>query len=109
MHDEIKELLAAFVLGELSESESSGVAEHLERCPSCRQEVQRLKKILACTDRLKDVQADPTACATAFRAVMAAVRRDQNRELSSPFTALLARNAAQKGRSVCRSRGRGYF
>ncbi len=89
----MKELLAAFVLRELTESDSSGVAEHLERCPQCSQEVQRLKKIIACTDRLKDVQADPKACATALRSVMEAVRREHIREVASHGKALPVRPA----------------
>lgn len=101
----MKELLAAFVLGELSESESSGVAEHLSRCETCRQEVQRLKKILACTERLKNVQADPKACATALRAVMAAVRRDQIRPVQAAdrsfWRTMPSRRVAQFAAAAC--------
>jgi outer membrane lipoprotein-sorting protein len=81
MHDNIKELLSAFVLGELSENGSRDVTAHLAQCRHCRQEVQRLRKIVSCTEDLKTVQADPKTYAAALRAVMAAVRREQTQEV----------------------------
>jgi hypothetical protein len=79
MHEEIKELLTPFVLGELPESAASDVAAHLAQCQQCRQEVQRLRKIISCTEGLKTVQADPKACAEALRSVMKVVRQEQAR------------------------------
>jgi len=50
----IKELLSAFLDGELTEEESSAVRAHLERCPDCRKEIEAFRKVSALYRDLED-------------------------------------------------------
>lgn len=45
-HEKINELLAGFVLGELSEQQESEVKMHLAECGQCRTELKRLEALL---------------------------------------------------------------
>lgn len=57
-HQELRELLGAYVLDQLSASERSGVVDHLATCPSCRAEVAELEPVVSALMLL-----DPTVSA----------------------------------------------
>jgi len=50
----IKELLSAYLDGELTEEESGTVRAHLERCPDCRREIEQFRKVSALYRDLDD-------------------------------------------------------
>ncbi len=76
-HRPINELLPAFVLGELDESQASQVQSHLARCPRCRQDLQRLEKLLACAAEMSERSVDPQSCESAGQRVLLATTQPQ--------------------------------
>ena len=55
-HDEIQELLGAYVVGALSnDAERQAVTEHLESCESCRAEAEELR---LAAERLREERAE---------------------------------------------------
>ncbi len=55
-HDEIQELLGAYVVGALSnDAERQAVAEHLRSCESCRAESEELR---LAAERLREERAE---------------------------------------------------
>jgi len=55
-HQDLRELLGAYVLDQLSASDRSAVADHLTTCPACRAEVAELEPVVSALLLL-----DPTA------------------------------------------------
>ena len=53
-HDEIEDLLAAFVLGATDPQEEALVREHLEGCSTCTSTVQRLRRALGAVPELEE-------------------------------------------------------
>src|SRR2546427_12290219 len=58
-HDEIEDLLAAFVLGATDPQEEALVREHLEGCSTCTSTVQRLRRALAAVPLAAETVAPP--------------------------------------------------
>jgi len=71
-HNEIKELLIPFVLGELSQEQASHITQHLLECQECSTEVRRLGKILECARQTEDLEADEQLCQSAEQAALKA-------------------------------------
>lgn len=70
-HEKINELLAGFVLGELSEQQESEVKMHLAECGQCRTELKRLEALLECTGQMSKLSADKQLCESAKQAIFA--------------------------------------
>jgi len=77
MHEEINELLAGYILGDLSELESFRVKEHLYECEQCRGELERLEGLLECTQRMRELSADEHLCKSAKKSLFAAIEREE--------------------------------
>ncbi len=77
-HDEIKEMIAGFILGELTKEQASEVQEHLSDCPECRQEVEQMKLVLRCSDHMSGLAADENMCADAKSSVFCALKNEDN-------------------------------
>src|SRR5437660_1334354 len=58
-HDEIEDLLAAFVLGATDPQEEALVREHLEGCSTCTSTVQRLRRALGAVPLAAETVAPP--------------------------------------------------
>ncbi|MHC4474968.1 MAG: anti-sigma factor family protein [Planctomycetota bacterium] len=71
-HDEIKELLIAFVLGQLSQEEVSEITPHLVECQDCSGEVKKLARLLECARQTEDLTADEQLCKSAREAILSA-------------------------------------
>lgn len=52
-HQKIKKLLFPYLEEELSEKEKESVEEHLKRCPECRQELEKIKKLEEIMGKMK--------------------------------------------------------
>lgn len=59
-HDEIQQLLGAYVLGTLDPQERSALEDHLSECPACRDEQQKLSGLPALLNTLTPAEADAT-------------------------------------------------
>ncbi len=79
-HRRINELLPAFVLGELDETQVSEVQNHLAECAECACEIRRLEALLAHTAGLGEVSVDDQTCAAAGRDVLRAVTQTETRQ-----------------------------
>jgi len=77
MHEEINELLAGYVLGDLSEPESFRVKEHLYECEQCRGELERLEGLLAYTQRMRELSADEHLCKSAKKSLFATIESEK--------------------------------
>lgn len=99
-HRPINELLPAFVLGELDELQASQVQSHLARCPRCRQDLQRLEKLLACTAGISERSVDPQSCESAGQRVLLAATQPQTQAPRHGFRSIGApvwRNIMKSG------------
>ncbi len=99
-HRPINELLPAFVLGELDESKASQVQSHLAQCPRCRQDLQRLEKLLSCTARIRERSVDPQSCEAAGQRVLLAATQPQTQASRLGFRSIGApvwRNIMKSG------------
>jgi len=85
-HEEMSRLLVGFALGELSPQAQADLRTHLDECPQCRLESKRLEALLECTRRMGELSADPQACQSAERAVLEAVRIQEDKQTSGPNT-----------------------
>ncbi|NYT03189.1 MAG: zf-HC2 domain-containing protein [Candidatus Methanofastidiosa archaeon] len=77
MHEEINELLAGYVLGELSELESFRVREHIAECKQCSSELESLEGLLACTQHMKKQSADEHLCKSARGSLFATIGSEE--------------------------------
>lgn len=75
-HRSTNKLLPAFVLGELDESQALQVRSHLAKCSACRQETERLEKLLACTASLGERSVDRQLCELAGQRVLSAATQE---------------------------------
>ena len=82
-HDKVNELLAGFILGELTKEQAREVQEHLDNCPACRQEAEQMKMVLACADRMSGLSADESMCADAKGSVLNGVKNEDNSTTAS--------------------------
>ncbi|MCF7955766.1 MAG: zf-HC2 domain-containing protein [Phycisphaerae bacterium] len=57
-HNEIKDLLAAYALGDLSPDQAKIVAEHIAKCQSCKQELESMRLVLDCAGQMSKVSVD---------------------------------------------------
>jgi hypothetical protein len=80
-HDEIKELLTPFVLGDLSEQEASELTHHLVECQECSGEVKKLGRLLECARQTEDLKADEQICESAKQRILAAAEEREDRHL----------------------------
>lgn len=76
-HRQIHKLLPAFVLGELDEPQALQVRGHLAQCSVCRQETERLGKLLAHAALLGERSVDRQLCESAGQRVLSAATREQ--------------------------------
>ncbi len=64
-HDRINDLLSAYLLGELSQTQTEQVQLHLNDCQLCADELERFESILHLTDKVKGLSAGDTECESA--------------------------------------------
>lgn len=64
-HNEIKELLAAYALGDLGTDQARTVAEHVDQCESCKQELESIRLVLDCAGQMSKVSVDEDTCISA--------------------------------------------
>ncbi|MFC1782952.1 anti-sigma factor family protein [Planctomycetota bacterium] len=84
-HEQIIELLADYVLGELPEQQSEEVKAHLSRCPICRDECQRLAALEQCTHQIQQLSVERQTCESARQSLMAAMgRKKTEKPTTSP-------------------------
>jgi anti-sigma factor ChrR (cupin superfamily) len=76
-HDEIRELLIPFVLGQLSEKEASDITRHLVECQECGGEVKRLGTILECARQTQNLTADEQLSKSAKETILAAAQETE--------------------------------
>jgi hypothetical protein len=76
-HRSINELLPAFVLGELDELRASQVRSHAARCSQCREDLERLEKLLDCAARMGEQSVDRELCESAGQRVLLAASQEQ--------------------------------
>ncbi len=76
-HQQISELLPAYVLGELDGPQAGVVQQHLAQCPQCREEVGRIETLLRQTEQWQDLSADEAMCQSAGRNVLSAARNEE--------------------------------
>jgi len=82
-HEEMSGLLVDSALGELSPQEQADLKMHLDECPKCRLESKRIEALLKCTQRMRELSADPQACESAEKAVLEAVRIQKDKRQTS--------------------------
>ena len=75
-HQEINELLPAYVLGELDGLQATQVREHLAECTQCQEEVQRIQALLLQTEQLRGQSVDEEMCQSAGRKVLSATETE---------------------------------
>ena len=61
-HTDIQNLLSAYALDELAATEKTTIAEHLEECKGCREELARMKAILGIAKSMKTHSAEAKVC-----------------------------------------------
>ncbi|MHC4659790.1 MAG: hypothetical protein ACYS83_11545 [Planctomycetota bacterium] len=76
-HDEIRELLIPFVLGQLSEKGASDITRHLVECQECGGEVKRLGTILECARQTQDLTAGEQLSKSAKETILAAAQETE--------------------------------
>jgi hypothetical protein len=79
-HEKINKLLVDFVLGELSEQQTSEVKTHLTKCGRCRSQLQRLEALLECTGRIRELSADEQVCESAKQAIFTKLVSEETKE-----------------------------
>ncbi len=78
-HNVTNELLVEFILGELPPERTSEIEAHLHQCEPCRQTVDRLQSLLDCAGRMASLPAEEQMSASANRAVLLALRNEQEK------------------------------
>ena len=79
-HEQINEMLAGYVLGELSQQQLSEVETHLAECKPCSSEVKRLEALLKATAQMSELSADEQTCESARKALFETIVSDQIKE-----------------------------
>lgn len=79
-HEKINEMLAGYVLGELSDRQSSEVEAHLTKCQDCTSQAQRLKSVLKSTSQMGELSADKQTCESAKKVLFETIVTDQIKE-----------------------------
>lgn len=64
-HDRVNDLLSAYLLGELSQTQTERVQLHLNDCQLCADELERFESILHLTDKVKGLSAGDDDCESA--------------------------------------------
>lgn len=64
-HDRINDLLSAYLLGELSQTQTERVRLHLNDCQLCADELKQFESILHLTDKVKVLSAGDADCESA--------------------------------------------
>ncbi|MBW8035929.1 MAG: hypothetical protein FVQ79_09935 [Planctomycetes bacterium] len=82
-HDEILELLAGFVLGELPQEQAGDVRKHLAGCDKCTVEVKRLRAVLDCAEQMKNKTVDETVFISAREKLIARVESGKGETLTN--------------------------
>lgn len=83
-HENIKELLAAFTLGDLSQQQEAEIQTHLAECPQCSNELKRFEALLECTEHIHKMSADTQMSESAKRAIFAAVESEKTKHTFRP-------------------------
>lgn len=68
-HHLVEDVLGAYVLGAVEESERREISDHLQKCNSCRRELERLREALAL------LPEPPRPSDDLWRRIVAEVRR----------------------------------
>jgi len=82
-HEEIRERLISFVLGEFSGKEVSEITRHLVKCQECSGEVKKLGRLLECAREISEASIDEQMCKSAKEAVLA-VAEEAEKTVSRP-------------------------
>ncbi len=64
-HDRINDLLSAYLLGELSQTQTEQVQLHLNNCQLCADELEQFESVLCLTDKVKRLSVGDTDCQSA--------------------------------------------
>ena len=72
-HEEIKDMLAGFALGELSTERVVLVESHISECQECSKEVKKFATILECTGQMQKVTVQQAAKETSKESLFAAI------------------------------------
>jgi hypothetical protein len=99
-HEKMKDQLVDFVLGELDEQQADAVRDHAAACSDCRAEIERLKVLFDCTEKLKNISADETLCVSADQSVLTltADKNKKNKILRPSFGLKLLKGSFMKSR-----------
>ena len=79
-HEKINELLVHFVLGELTEQQSSEVTTHLADCKRCSNELKRLEALVECTEQIRELSADKQMCESAKQMIFATIGGEETKQ-----------------------------
>jgi hypothetical protein len=79
-HEQINEMLVDYVLGELSEQQSSEVKTHLAECQDCGGEAERLKALIESTAQMSELSADERTCESAKQALFETIVTEEIKE-----------------------------
>ena len=69
-HNEIKELLAGYALGDLGSDQTKIVREHITQCEFCKDEVESIRLVLECAGQMSKVSVDDDICISAKEGLM---------------------------------------
>jgi hypothetical protein len=83
-HDNVKDQLASFVLGELSEPQRNEVSAHVDQCDRCRAELSRLDRLLRSAAQRKGLSIDESLYRSAQESLFAAADRDETKIIALP-------------------------
>jgi len=76
-HEKINEMLAGYALQELTDDQSNEVKQHLDQCPQCKEELNRLETVLGCAESMSQLSADSQSCESAKQAVFNKVENEE--------------------------------
>ncbi|MBW8015370.1 MAG: hypothetical protein FVQ82_04225 [Planctomycetes bacterium] len=76
-HNEIKELLAGYALGDLSDDQAKIIEEHVSQCQSCEQELESIRLVLECAGQMSKVSVDDDMCISAKEGLLSSLSPEQ--------------------------------
>jgi len=82
-HEQIKELLVDYALGELPEQRSAEVKNHLAKCPTCRQEHQRLMALEETTQNIRRLTVDQKTHTISQQSLTAAIAGQDKKTITT--------------------------